>query len=87
MLYMIVNLLQTAIRVFIFIIIVNAVLSFVLAPYHPIRATLDRLVDPLLNPIRHLMPASVGIDFSPTILIFALIIVEQLLISLLYTLR
>ncbi len=83
----IVNLLQTAIRVYIFIVIVNAVLSFVLSPYHPVRVTLDRLVDPLLNPIRQLMPSTMAIDFSPTILIFALVIVEQILLNLLYTLR
>jgi YggT family protein len=87
MLYILISLIQTTIRVFIFIVIVNAVLSFVLSPYHPVRVTLDRLVNPLLNPIRRLMPTTMVVDFSPTILIFALVIVEQILLNLLYTLR
>jgi len=87
MIYLLINLLTTIIRVFIFIIIVNAVLSFVLSPYHPVRATLDRFVNPVLNPIRRLMPSTMALDFSPTILVFILIIVEQILLNLLYTLR
>jgi YggT family protein len=87
MVYILVSLLQTTIRVFIFIVIVNAVLSYVLLPDHPLRVMLDRLVNPFLNPIRRLMPSTMAVDFSPTLLIFALVIVEQILLNLLYTLR
>ena len=84
---LLINLIQTVVRVYIFIIIVNALLSFVMSPYHPVRIALDRLVNPLLEPIRRVVPPVQMIDFSPTVLVFVLIIVERILISILYTLR
>ncbi|MBI9049509.1 MAG: YggT family protein [Anaerolineaceae bacterium] len=87
MLGILINLVSTAIRVYIFIVIINALLSFVLSPLHPVRVALDRIVNPLLNPIRRMLPAMQMIDFSPTILIFVLVIVEQILVSILYTFR
>lgn len=78
---------HTVVSVYIFIIIVNALLSFVMSPYHPVKVALDRLVNPLLDPIRRIVPSVQMIDFSPTILIFVLIVVEQILTNILSTLR
>jgi len=66
-----------------FIIIADAIVSFVLPPYHTIRTILDRIVDPMLNPIRKIMPTFGGMDFSPIVLILLINLVEYLVISLL----
>jgi YggT family protein len=43
--------------------------------YHPVRMAIDRVVDPLLNPIRRLLPQTGMLDLSP---IVALILVQIL---------
>lgn len=67
----------------IFLIIIYVILSYVLSPLHPVRETLDRVVEPLLRPIRQVLPSTGGLDFSPVILIFLIWIVERLLLQLL----
>lgn len=67
----------------IWIVIASSLLSFFVEPYHPLREALDRIVNPLLNPIRSMIPSAGGLDFSPLILILALNFVERILIGLL----
>ena len=67
----------------ILLIIVYVLLSYVLSPYHPIRVAVERIIDPLLRPIRQVMPSTGGFDFSPVILMFLIYIVERLLLQLL----
>lgn len=56
-------------------------------PYHPTWGPIMRFVyqatEPLLAPIRRLLPASSGLDFSPMILLFALYLARNLLIGIL----
>ena len=66
----------------IWIVIISSILSFFVSPYHPIREALDRIVAPLLNPIRNLIPPAGGLDFSPLILILLLNLIERMLILL-----
>jgi YggT family protein len=40
---------------------------------------LDRLLDPLLRPLRRVLPDLGGIDLSPMLLILAIILVQRLL--------
>lgn len=42
---------------------------------------LDRLVDPMVRPIRRVMPDLGGIDLSPAVLIIALIFVRDVLLG------
>jgi YggT family protein len=70
-------------RLLIFIIFMSSLLSFILSPYHPLREALGRITNPLLEPIRRLMPATGMVDFSPMILIILIVLVTQLLISVL----
>lgn len=69
-------------RTLIFVIIADVILSYFLSPYHPVRETLDRIVEPMLAPIRNIMPYMGGIDFSPIVLILVVQLVGSLLISL-----
>ena len=73
-------------QIFIWTVIVSAILSFFLPPYHPVREALDRIVDPFLNPIRRVVPNAGMFDFSPLILIIAVQFVAQILIVILRSL-
>jgi YggT family protein len=65
------------------VIFVDIIVSYFLSPYHPVRRTLDSIVQPMLAPIRRIMPPTGMIDFSPLVLIFVIWLVERILISLL----
>ena len=67
----------------IILVIVDAVLSFFLSPYHPVRATVDRIVNPLLAPIRRIVPLVGMLDLSPLIFIILVEILSTVLVRLL----
>jgi YggT family protein len=55
-------------------------------PYHPVRRALNRLVEPLLTPIRRVVPLIGMLDISPLILIILIQVIGNLLRRLLFTL-
>lgn len=63
-------------------VLVDIVLSYFMDPFHPVRRFFDSLVEPMLNPIRRLLPTMGGLDFSPLVLIILIEIIESVLISL-----
>ncbi len=67
----------------ILVIIIQAILTFVMSPYHPVRRFLDSIVEPMLAPIRRILPPIAGLDFSPVVLIIIIQIISSLLINLL----
>ncbi len=73
------NILHNIIRLFTLVIIIQAVLSFVMDPYHPVRQFIDRLVNPFLAPIRRLIPPLGGLDLSPMVLIVILWVLDMIL--------
>ena len=76
------NLINLSVTVLTLLVFVNVILSYFLDPYHPTRQALDRLVEPFLAPIRRVVPPMGGLDFSPMILLLAIQIIGQLLVSL-----
>jgi YggT family protein len=70
------ELLRTVIHIYIFALIVQAVMSWVGNSYgNPIADVLHSLTDPLLRPIRNVMPNMGMIDLSPMVAIMLLYIV------------
>jgi YggT family protein len=69
-------------RVLSFIVLVDVILSYFMNPFNPVRAFLDKLVEPLLGPIRKIVPPIGGLDFSPLVLIIVLQILESLISNL-----
>jgi YggT family protein len=55
--------------IIILLVILEVLVSYFLTPYHPVRHTLERIVEPLLRPIRRVLPLVGGFDFSPLVLI------------------
>jgi YggT family protein len=56
-------------------------------PYHPIRRSIDSIVEPLLAPIRRIVPNIGFLDLSPLILIILLQLLSNIIVSFLLTLR
>jgi YggT family protein len=83
MLLLIANIINFISGLFIFLVIADSVVSFFLDPYHPVRLTLDRLVNPFLAPIRQIIPLVGLLDLSPLILIILIEILTRALVSLL----
>ena len=69
------------------LVLIAVILSYFMDPYHPVRRRLDSIVEPMLAPIRRIMPPMGGLDFSPIILIILIQIVANIIKSLLFTLR
>jgi len=61
------------------IVVIDVVLSYFISPFHPVRRYLDRVVEPMLTPIRRLLPQTGLVDFSPLVLIILLQIINVLL--------
>ena len=68
------------------LVIVKIILSYFMDPYHPVRQTIDNLVEPLLAPIRRVVPLVGMFDFSSLILIILVQILSSALIRFLITL-
>lgn len=65
------------------LIIVHVILSYFMSPYHPIREMVDRIVEPMLSPIRSILPRTGMFDFSPLVLLIGVQILASILISVL----
>lgn len=75
-------------QLFIWIIIVQAILSWLVAFnvvnldnrfVRGLLTGLDRLLNPVLRPIRNLLPDMGGIDLSPLVLILGIMLAQRLL--------
>ncbi len=78
-LFAIVNLIHTVITLYIWIVIISALLSFVRPdPYNPIVQTLYRLTEPVYAWVRRKMPFVIvgGLDLSPLVIILGLQFVD-----------
>ena len=68
----VVLILQQVLNIYIWIVIAAAVISWVAPnPYNPIVQLLRRVTEPVMAPIRQLLPPwkTFGLDFSPMIVI------------------
>jgi YggT family protein len=80
LIYALVQTLHTVFNLYIWIIIISALLSFVRPdPYNPIVQILNRLTEPVLDFIRHKLPFVVfsGIDLSPLVIILGLQLIDN----------
>jgi YggT family protein len=73
------------VQLFALVVILDVLLSYFMNPYHPVKAKLDRVVEPFLAPIRRVIPPMGGLDFSPIVLIVALQILGRIILALTQT--
>ncbi len=85
--YAILNLFNTVISIYIWLLVASVVLSWLTAfnvittgnpMVYQIRDFLYRITEPLLRPIRNLLPNLGGLDISPMVLILALYFIRDL---------
>jgi YggT family protein len=74
-------------QLLVLLVIVSVILSYFMDPYHPIRRSIDGFVEPMLAPIRRIVPLLGALDFSPLILIILIQVLSNLLMRLLISLR
>ena len=87
-----INLIDSVISLYIWCIIISSILSWLVAfkvvntsnqLVYTIGNFLYRITDPLLGPIRRVLPNLGGVDISPVVLILLLIFLKNLIIELL----
>jgi YggT family protein len=80
-------------QIYIWLLIAAAVLSWLIAfnvvntrnqVVHMVGGMLYRLTEPLLRPIRSMLPNLGGIDISPVILILLILLLENVIIRYIY---
>lgn len=81
------QLIELFLNIFMVTIIIQVVLSWV-APqqYNPVTVLLHQLNDPLLRPLRRVLPDMGGLDFSPLVALVLIQLSKMILLPPLYTL-
>ena len=76
------DLVHLAITLYIWIIIIRALVSWVSPdPFNPIVRLLYRATEPVLRPVRRSLPTyQIGLDLSPLVVIIGLEIVDRFLL-------
>ncbi len=72
-----------AVRLISLLVIVQVILTYIMSPFHPVRQFIDRIVDPMLAPIRRFLPVIGMFDFSPLVLLILIQVVGYILIQIL----
>jgi YggT family protein len=75
-------LINMIIRILTLLVIAKVIISYFMSPYHPVRETIDRIVEPMLAPIRKFVPPVGMLDFTPFIFIVILYILGAILTGL-----
>lgn len=78
---------NTVQQILVILVIVSVILSYFMDPYHPVRRGVDNIIQPMLDPIRRVVPMVGMLDFSPLILILLLQLIGRFLIAFLASLR
>ena len=68
------------------LVLISVILSYFMDPYHPVRRAIDSVVEPMLAPIRRVVPLIGMLDFSPFILLLLLQLLRNLIIRILVAL-
>ncbi|HQA49580.1 MAG: YggT family protein [Syntrophomonadaceae bacterium] len=81
----IIQIVNTAFTVLVWLIIGRCILSFIRHdPYHPIIKFIYEVTEPVMSPFRRLLPPAGGLDFSPILAVFAVYLVQSIVIKILY---
>ena len=74
-------------QLLVILVIISVILSYFMDPYHPIRRSVDGVVEPMLAPIRRVVPPLGMIDLSPLILIILIQVLANIIVRILLSLR
>ena len=69
-----------ALQLYTYVVIASVILSWVrVDPANPLVKVVNALTEPVLKPIRAVLPNMMGLDFSPVVLLVALSLLRSLL--------
>lgn len=72
------------IQLYSLVILARVLMSWVnIDPYSPLARIIFDLTEPVLAPVRNLLPPTAGLDFSPIIVMVLLQVVGQILVTML----
>jgi YggT family protein len=76
-----INLVSGVLQLLTLLIVVRVILSWIPSVdyRHPLIGVIMRLTDPILQPIRRILPPVGGFDFSPLVAILLLQLISQLI--------
>ena len=79
-----IELVRTLFELYSFVLLARVLISWLqIDPYNPIVQILYRLTEPLLAPIRRLLPQTGAIDFSPIVGFIVIRLAEEIAVSIL----
>ena len=78
---------STVSQILVLLVFASVILSYFMDPYHPIRRGIDNIVEPMLTPIRRIVPLVGMLDFSPLVLILLIQFAGRILTAFLISLR
>jgi YggT family protein len=85
MIYLLIQAINLITNLLFLLVLIYVILSYVVPPYNQFRMWVDRIVEPLLRPIRKVVPLVGMLDFSPIILLILVqiigFILKQILIA------
>jgi YggT family protein len=80
----ILGLVQLLFDLYVIVLLARVLLSWVqVDPHNPIVNLINQLTEPLLAPIRRLLPQSGALDFSPMIAFVVVLVAEQIVLTML----
>ncbi len=74
------NFFNLTINVFSFLIILRAILSWFLPSHNQFLGLISELTDPIIAPIRKILPSAGGLDFSPFLALIILQLIKELVL-------
>jgi YggT family protein len=80
---LVIMIVNSTVSVLIFTVFIYVLLGYFLLPTHPIRRILGQVVEPMLQPIRKIIPSLGGFDLSPLILMILLQVLGAIVVRIL----
>ena len=69
-------------RILMMVVLADVIVSYFLDPYHSVRRFLDSLVQPMLEPIRRILPSTGMLDLSPLVLLILLEVIGRVVMEI-----
>lgn len=77
----VIDLVRLASTIYSFLILARVIMSWVQPdPRNPVVNFIYRLTEPVLAPVRSILPAMAGLDFSPILVLIGIQVLESLLV-------
>lgn len=88
--FVVIRIIQTLFSLYSICLIARTFLEMVIGPYHSVVVFLRAITEPVLAPLRRILPivqiGGMGLDLAPLVALILLWILERIVVSLLYSL-